>query len=140
VAGVDDHQRQAEESWADYKTYVAVAPPRVPDHLDFRRRALMPNAPIQVRRKVTATLDLSPDASGPAQLMIAHPSGVDAVSVAPGASGTVGLTPTSRGILKVLVDMSGEADAGTLVVAPPGPSGPVTGDRVESYVVVRGAS
>jgi hypothetical protein len=100
----------------------------------------MANAPIRVRRKITATLDVANDASGPAQLMIAHPSGVDAVSVAPGASGTVGLTPTSRGILKVLVDMNDQTDTGTLVVTPPGPNGPVTGDQVESYVVVRGGS
>lgn len=100
----------------------------------------MANKPIQVRRKVTATLELSIDASGPAQLMIAHPSGVDAASVAPGASASVGLTPTSRGILKVLVDMHGQEDTGTLVVTPPGPDGAVTGDQVESYVVVRGPS
>ena len=97
----------------------------------------MSNQPLRVRRKVTATLELSRDASGPAQLMIAHPSGVDAVSVAPGASGTVGLTPTARGILKILVDMNGPEDSGTLVVTPAGPDGAVTGDQVESYVVVR---
>jgi hypothetical protein len=98
------------------------------------------NPLIRVRRKVTATLGLDLEASGPAQLMIAHPSGVDAVSVAPGTSGTVGLTPTSRGILKVLVDMGGAEDSGTLVVSPPGPSGPIVGDRVETYVVVRGGA
>jgi hypothetical protein len=97
------------------------------------------NPPVQVRRKVTATLELALDASGPAQLMIAHPSGVDATSIAPGATGTVGLTPTARGILKVLVDMSGPDDAGTLTVTPAGPSGPIEGDHVESYVVIRGA-
>jgi hypothetical protein len=98
------------------------------------------NPPIQVRRKVTATLDLASDAIGAAQLMIAHPSGVDATSIAPGASGTVGLTPTARGILKVLVDMSGPDDSGTLTVTPVGPSGPIQGDHVESYVVIRGAT
>lgn len=100
----------------------------------------MANPPLQVRRKVTAKLELDLEASGPAQLMIAHPSGVDAVSVAPGVSGTVGLTPTSRGILKVLVDMNGPEDGGVLSVAPSGPSGRVTGDQVESYVVIRGRS
>ncbi len=100
----------------------------------------MANVPIQVRRKVTATLHLALDASGPAQLMIAHPSGVDAASVAPGATASVGLTPTARGILKVLVDMSGPEDRGTLEVTPAGPAGPITGDHVESYVVIRGAS
>ena len=99
----------------------------------------MANPPIQVRRKVTATLDLALDASGPAQVMIAHPSGVDATSIAPGTSGTVGLTPTARGILKVLVDMSGPEDTGMLEVTPAGPSGPIQGDHVESYVVIRGA-
>lgn len=100
----------------------------------------MANPPIYVRRKVTATLELANDASGPAQLMIAHPSGVDATSVAPGTSDSVSLTPTSRGILKVLVDMKGQTDSGTLTVTPPGPDGPVTGDQVESYVVLRGGT
>ena len=97
----------------------------------------MANPSLRVRRKVTATLELASDASGSAQLMIAHPSGVDATSVAPGASDSVSLTPTARGILKVLVDMNSPEDSGLLVVAPAGPDGAVTGDQVESYVVVR---
>lgn len=98
----------------------------------------MANPPIHVGTEITATLDLPPDVSGPAQLLIAHPSGFDATSVAPGASGSVSLTPTSRGILKVLVDMNSPQDWGALAIAPTGPIESVVGDRVESYVVLRG--
>jgi hypothetical protein len=95
----------------------------------------VPNAPIPIGTEVTASLDLSVDASGPAQLMIAHPSGHDAASIAPGGSGSVRLTPRSAGVLRIFVDMQRADDRGMLTITPSGPSAAVVGDRSEGYRV-----
>jgi len=92
--------------------------------------------------ETTATLQVDADASGPALLMIGHaPSGgaaqSEAASVAPGATGSVSITPVGFGILRVHVGMHGQTDRGVLTVHPPGPEdAPLQGDTNQGYVVV----
>jgi hypothetical protein len=94
---------------------------------------------IPVGTKVEATLALDAACSGSAIILIGWGSAAggasDGVIVAPGASATVSVTPKKRGILRVLVDMSEEADTGRLGVIPATPPEPISGDTTWGYVV-----
>ena len=95
----------------------------------------MSNPTIPSGTTVTATLTLDDDASGPALLIIAHPSDSDSTGVAPGSSGSVSITPVGFGILRVHVDMKEQSDSGQLTVEPGGVRKRVTGDHNEGFVV-----
>lgn len=89
----------------------------------------------------TATLHLSGNASDTARLLIGQASAQgtksDFVNIAPSTSGSVTITPVGFGIMRVHVDMAGEADRGVLTVDPPGPQNEdIEGDTNRRYTVV----
>jgi len=94
---------------------------------------------IRVGTAVEARLTLDATASATALLFIGFGSSAggrsDSVAVAPGGSGTVRVTATERGILRVLVDLSADSDAGRLLVRPATPEEAIRGDTAWGYVV-----
>lgn len=89
---------------------------------------------------VQARFALSRDADGSALVFLGagavEGSITDSVAVAPGGSATLSVTPTTRGILRVVVDVSDESDAGRLAVDPVTPEEAIQGDTTWGYVVV----
>jgi len=95
---------------------------------------------VPVGTQVTASLRLSDDAKGSAFLSIAWSAGgstgsQDSTTITPGGFGTVSVTPTNPGLLRVFVDMNRETDRGTLGVDPPTPPEPIRGDTTWTYSV-----
>ena len=89
---------------------------------------------------VTAELNLTARAKGPAILAIAWSTGAksgeqDSCTVAPGGFGMVTVTPTKPAFLRVYVDTTSETDRGTLGVSPSTPAEKVQGDTTWTYSV-----
>ena len=90
----------------------------------------------------TATLQLAPEAAGPALLLVGHApengsAQSDSASVAPGATGSVEITPVGFGMMRVHVEMEERSDEGRLTVHPPGPTNEaIQGNTNYPYPVV----
>ena len=61
--------------------------------------------------------------------------GHDQCTAAPGGFCTASLTPGMKGLLRVVIDMTSEADKGTLEIEPFDTSIPFQGDQTWLYVV-----
>ena len=100
---------------------------------------LMPE-PIPIGTRVTVRLDLDAGAGGPAALAIAWSGGGqtgehDECVAAPGGFCEALVTPGMRGLCRVIVDMSTDADTGTLSVDPVTDSMLIQGDVSCLYLV-----
>ena len=95
---------------------------------------------IAIGTPVTARLELDANAAGSAVLTLAWSGGGttgghDECSAAPGGSCIAKVTPSMKGLLRVVVDMNSEGDTGTLAVAPPTPPEAIKGDTSWLYTV-----
>jgi hypothetical protein len=95
---------------------------------------------IPIGTKVTVRLQVDSESNGSAVLAVAwsgggQTGGHDEGISAPGGFCTAEVTPEMKGLLRVVVDMNGDNDTGSLAVKPVTTSKPIVGDQSWLYVV-----
>jgi hypothetical protein len=93
-----------------------------------------------IGKPVTVKLELDSNAAGSAVVAVAwsgggQTGGHDECAAAPGGFCTAKVTPTEKGLLRVVVDMKIDDDKGTLSVTPPTPAEEIQGDNSWLYTV-----